>query len=107
MYKYVELLEFFKENLEDYKRLLNEKLDKFKAPLIFQYRSEIQDIIDYFEEKKEEIPYSVYNEFNEVLKDLEELDNKMLNLFQDIKRLIGNIGNYRSKYSKHHWWWYS
>jgi hypothetical protein len=52
MYKYVELLEFFRENLEDYKRLLNEKLDKFKVPLIFQYRSEIQDIIDYFEEKK-------------------------------------------------------
>lgn len=38
---------------------------------------------------------------------LEEIDNNMLDLFQDIKRLIGNINNYRSKYPKHHWWWYS
>lgn len=107
MYKYIEILDLFKEILDDYKKLLNEKLDKFKAPLIFQYRSEIQDIIDYFEDNQNQIPYSIYNEFKELLPTLEEIDNNMINIFQDIKKLIGNINNYRSKYPKHHWWWYS
>lgn len=107
MHKYIEILELFKENLEDYKKLLNEKIDKFRAPLILQYRSEIQELIDYFENNQEEIPYSIYNEYKELLPSIQELDNIMLQRLQEIKRLITNIGNYKGKYPKEHWWWHS
>ena len=106
MQKYTEAFEILQEYIEEYKKILTEnKLNKFNAPLLLQYRSEIQDLIDFFQENKEETPFSIYQDFQKEIILIQEYDQKLIELIPQIKTLI-NLNHYKNKYPKHHTWWY-
>lgn len=106
MQKYFELFELLEEYIRDYQRLIiQQKIDKYTCPLILQYRSEIQEIIDFFNENKDDIPFNLYQDFQKVIQNLQEYDNSFTQLIPEIKRMI-NLSHYRGKYPKDHWWWY-
>lgn len=106
MQKYLEALEILEEYLQEYQNLLNQtRINKYNAPLFLQYRSEIQDIIDFFQENKKEIPFSIYQDFEKIISNLQEDDEKLVQIIPEIKRLI-NLAHYKSKYPKDHWWWF-
>jgi len=105
--KYIEAFELLQEYLEDYQKILNsKKIDKINSPLILQYRSDIQDIIDFFYEEKEEVPFNIFQDFQKIVENLKELDEKLVEILPEIKRLI-NLNHYKLKYPKEHWWWNS
>ncbi|MCX7758022.1 MAG: hypothetical protein N2169_00175 [bacterium] len=107
MQTYFEALEILQEYIEEYQKLIvNSKINKYNSPLFLQYRSEIQDVIDFFNENKKEVPFSLYQEFQKVIQDLQENDQILLQILPEIKRFI-NLNHYRAKYPKDHWWWYS
>lgn len=107
MQNYIEATELLEEYIEEYKKLLeNQQLNKFNAPLILQYRSDIQDIIDFFYNNQENVPFSLYQDFQKLIEHIGEFDQKLVDIMPEIKRLI-NINHYKNKYPQDHWWWYS
>ncbi|MCS7165288.1 MAG: hypothetical protein RMJ51_03295 [Candidatus Calescibacterium sp.] len=106
MQKYLEIFELLQEYITQYNRLMNQqKIDKYTCPLILQYRSEIQEIIAFIDENKDDISFNLYQEFQKIIQNLQEYDNKLVQLLPEIKRMI-NLNHYRTKYPKDHWWWY-
>jgi len=105
--KYIEALDLLEEYLQDYQKLIKQqKLDRINSPLLLQYRSDIQDITDFFYDNREEVPFNIFQDFEKTISILKELDELLLNLIPEIKRLI-NLSHYRNKYPKKHWWWHS
>jgi len=106
MNKYIEAISLLEEYIQDYQKLIQEnKINKYNSPMFLQYRSEIQDIIDFFQENREIIPFSIYQDFEKIIPILKELDEKLSIIIPEIKRII-NLSHYQKKYPKSHWWWY-
>ncbi|MEN3015027.1 MAG: hypothetical protein ABDH21_03080 [bacterium] len=107
MQAYIEILDLLQEYLDDYQKMVQEKkINRYNAPLFLQYRSEIQDLIDYFEQNKEIIPFSIYQDFQKLISSLIMADEELTHLIPEIKRFV-NLSHYQTKYPKEHWWWYS
>lgn len=107
MQKYLEALDLLNEYLQEYHNILeSSKINKFNAPLFLQYRSEIQELIQFFQENKEDIPFSLYQDFEKLISNLQETDQKLVEILPELKRFI-NFSHYRTKYPKEHWWWFT
>ena len=101
------LLELLKDYIRDYTRLLEGQLNAYTAPLVLQYRSEIQDILDILCGGNPSVPFNIKQDAQLEAQRLQEYDQKLRQRLREIYALLGaSVRHYRGNYPREHWWWF-